>query len=213
MKKVTIKNRLTDEVTWITTFETEELANAWIAFQEGKKKPFGYNFGAREVPKKGLGYDKEVDYEDALVDSEFQKTILEAWTENVVDEEGNPTGETIEHDAIVETWVNLFPEYEIVTTDITEEWEVEQDEIEKINLGKLATDKCQRVLNYISGYNLTSGFTLEQITAMQNTFADVESALRAGRPDLALIAVNNATPDGEVVTNALKDKIISMLNL
>jgi len=211
MKKVTIKNRLTDEVTWITTFETEGLTNAWIAFQEGKEKPFGYDFGARQLPKKGLGYDNEVDYEDDLVEDEFQKTILEAWTESVVDEEGNPTGETIEHDAVIETWVNLLPEYEIEITDITVEYEAEQDEMALIKSGEESTNKCNKILNYLSGYNKAQNFTLEQINTMRTTFANVDSYLRAGMPESALIEVNSATPDGEVVTQVLKDKIIAML--
>jgi len=215
MFKIEIKNRVTNEITNKATFETGELANAWIAMQEAKGdfgNAFGKYYGARDLPKKGLGYPEEVDYNISLVESEFQKTISEAWTENIVDENGELTGNTIEHPAVIQTWVHLFPEYTSTIIDITTEYNEKQDEISKIEAGKEARAKCQRVLDYIAGYNLVNEFTLEQISTMQSVFSDVEAALKANRPTLALNAVNAATPDGTVVTDELKAKVISMLS-
>lgn len=82
----------------------------------------------------------------------------------------------------------------------------------KIKKGQEARMKCQNVLDYIAGENLERELTIEQITQMQTAFSEIESALRAGRPDLATMAANASTPDGIIVTQELKDKVIGLLS-
>jgi hypothetical protein len=52
---------------------------------------------------------------------------------------------------------------------------------------------------------------MEQITQMQSTFANAEAALRANRPDFAKTFINAVTPDGTLITQQMKDDVLSVL--
>jgi len=141
MIQVTIKDRVTQEITNGAKFETLELAQAWIANEEAKQRPWGRYLPAREIPATEV-------YNPLLKIEEFEKEIKAAYTETLYqkDEEGNlildqdgnaiPTGETVEHLAVFETWVRLYPEYEIEILDITEAYEAEQARIALIKQKK-----------------------------------------------------------------------------
>lgn len=230
MYKTIIKDRLTSEETNQGTFETLEKSNEWISKHTIKGingNAWGRYFGERTYPKKGLNYENEVEFNDLLLkeNSDYVKEITPSYTQALLekDEEGNyildeegtpiPTGEVIEHEAVTQTWVNLHPEYIYEISDITEEYESEQADLALIKSGKDSTNKCNKVLNYISGYNQSSNFTLEQINTMISTFSGVNAYLRAGMPETALLAASAAIPDGVVVTEELKTKIVSMLTI
>jgi len=181
MFNVSIKNRLTQEVVWPTFFPTMDKVNEWIALH-AERGINGEAFGSFYSERRVL---KSSSYEAALVESE------------------------VEIDGVM--WVNLYPEYEYTVEDKTAEEEAQLAEDVLITSGKASTDKCNRVLNYLSGYNQSQEFTTEQINTMITTFSAVNSYLKAGMPSSALIAVNDATPDGVVVTEALKTKIIALL--
>ena len=77
--------------------------------------------------------------------------------------------------------------------------------------GIKAKADCDRVLNLIRGFNLQPGRTSEQTDAMSSAFAEVKAALEDGRPNKAKALIQAATPDGVVVTQAMKDAALSLL--
>lgn len=121
----------------------------------------------------------------------------------VFDEEGTEITpeQTIPHEA----------EYSITVEDITEEIRIEADKQEKIVSGKKAREACQAVLDYIAGANLDKNLSIEQITQMQQTYANAETALRAGRPTLAKQLISSIDPDGIIVTSQEKTNCIILL--
>lgn len=139
MIQVNIKDRLTKEQTNSAKFETLELANAWIDCEEYQERPWGRYLAERECPK-------TFEHNPLLVIEEFENEISPLTVETLYqrDAEGNlildeqglaiPTGETIDHPAVFETWVRLHPEYEIETLDITAEYEAELTAIEERRL-------------------------------------------------------------------------------
>lgn len=82
---------------------------------------------------------------------------------------------------------------------------------EKIAKGRAAREACEKVLDLISGYNLDRQLTFEQISVLQATFASAESALRAGRPSFAKSFITEIEPDGELVTQEMKDGALALL--
>jgi len=194
-------------------FETREIADTWVALQEAESRPWGH---------KKERWLREEQFDDETIEAaeETREDILEPeipeHEADELDENGDPTGETIiipMVPAVTVTAYKFAKEYVIDgPTDITETYSTEQAELAMVNAGKAARAKCELVLDYIAGYNYAQAFTQEQITTMQTLFSDVELALRANRPDLSLGAVNAATPDGVVVTEALKTKVIELLS-
>ena len=103
MFKVIIRDRLTKEITNKGTFLTEEIVLDWLKShkQKGKKgNAFGRYYCERSFPKKGLGYDGEFNYNDALIKKEFIKEF----------DNKDP-----------EQWIKLYAEYTCEVVDITEE--------------------------------------------------------------------------------------------
>lgn len=121
----------------------------------------------------------------------------------VYDEEGN----LLEEETISVTEA----EYTIIVEDITEEFEAEKERQAKISAGKAARQACQGVLDYIAGINLYKDLTIEQITQMQQTFANAEAALRAGRPTMAKGLISAIVPDGILVTEQEKSQCLLLL--
>ena len=193
MFKIEIKNRLTNEITNGATFETEELANAWIALQEAKgikRKAFGRYYCEMDTPKKGLNYEGEIDYNESLVESEFIKNF----------DYKDP-----------EQWVHLLAEYIIETEDITAEHELQKLINDTIAIGNMYGTRCKRALGYISGCNVNRELTEDQIDSMEVTFADAKEKLLIGRPDKAYSIIADITPDGIIVTDEIKTNVINIL--
>lgn len=82
----------------------------------------------------------------------------------------------------------------------------------KRELGRLDRQKCESALDVIAGYNRERTLTIEQITQMQQTFAQAETLLRASRPDFASQVITAIVPDGELITQEMKDDVLGILN-
>lgn len=81
----------------------------------------------------------------------------------------------------------------------------------RIASGAADREKCQKALDLIAGYNRERTLTIEQITQLQQTFAQAESLLRASRPDFAKIVITAIVPDGILVTEEMKQDVLSLL--
>jgi hypothetical protein len=102
-------------------------------------------------------------------------------------------------------------DYEIVIEDISAQVEQEAARQAKVEAGKLAREVCQEVLDMIAGYNLDRELTIQQITQLQTMMAAPEAALRAGRPTLAKQYISAVVPDGDLVTQEMKDLCLQVL--
>ena len=80
----------------------------------------------------------------------------------------------------------FFPqEYTVTKVDKSAEIAAKKAKENQIALGKIARQKCEKALDYIAGYNLSSGKTAAQIDQMIVDFANVHTALKNFRPDTA----------------------------
>ena len=77
-------------------------------------------------------------------------------------------------------------------------------------LGSNAREKCSKALDVIAGYN--AAHTSAQIDAMVSAFTPILTALQMNRPFAALALVQAVTPDGVLVTQEMKDIIVSILS-
>lgn len=77
-------------------------------------------------------------------------------------------------------------------------------------LGAIAREKCSKALDVIAGYN--AAHTSAQIDAIVSAFTPILTALQMNRPFAALALVQAVTPDGTLVTQEMKDIIVSILS-
>jgi hypothetical protein len=89
--------------------------------------------------------------------------------------------------------------------------EVTRVKNERIARGKEDRQKCEDALDLIAGYNRERTLTIEQITQMQQTFAQAESLLRANRPDFAKQVIESIQPDGTLITSEMKADVLAIL--
>jgi hypothetical protein len=82
---------------------------------------------------------------------------------------------------------------------------------ERIARGKEDRQKCENALDLIAGYNRERTLTIEQITQMQQTFAQAEALLRANRPDFAKQVIQAIQPDGTLITSEMKADVLAIL--
>jgi hypothetical protein len=108
-------------------------------------------------------------------------------------------------------YITVPSEFEVEIVDITAEVEAEATKQAKIAAGKAAREVCQQVLDLVAGYNLDRELTIEQITQMQNTFANAEASLRAGRPTYAKQFIAAIQADEVLVTQEMKDQCLELL--
>jgi len=195
MIKITIKDRATQETTnGPVKFPTNEEALEWVSIHVAKGesgKAWGLYYCERELPKKGLNYDNEVDYNEELLveDGEFIKEF----------DNKDP-----------EMWVRLHAEYEYTIEDVTAEHEAAALRRDTVAIGKLYKNRCEDALNYIAGCNV-SRLDEAQIDAMEITFEEVTTKLLKGRPDKAYGLIANITPDGTIVTEEIKTEMLAIL--
>lgn len=83
--------------------------------------------------------------------------------------------------ATFETWVRLKPEYEITEIDISTEYELKEKINRKIAVGKNIQDLSNTLIHLITGDNMESSRTAEEIAQMQVDFADINALISAGR--------------------------------
>ena len=82
---------------------------------------------------------------------------------------------------------------------------------EKKRLGALADSISKDVYNLIAGYNLDRNLTTEQINQMESTFSPIMQALQAKRPKKAKGLINSIQPDGNLITQEMKDDVLYLL--
>lgn len=81
----------------------------------------------------------------------------------------------------------------------------------RIASGAADRAKCQNALNLIAGYNRERTLSFEHITQLQQTFAQADALLRASRPDFAKQVIAALVPDGVLVTQEMKQDVLSLL--
>lgn len=77
-------------------------------------------------------------------------------------------------------------------------------------LGAVAREKCSKALDVIAGYN--ANHAAAQIDSMVSTFAPILTALQMNKPSATLALVQAIIPYGILVTQEMKDIIISILS-
>lgn len=76
--------------------------------------------------------------------------------------------------------------------------------------GKMARECCFEILDVIAGWNIQRNLTKEQKDNMVVTFAQPLQALQVYRPGLAKSLIEEITPDNDLVTNEMKEDILSV---
>jgi len=226
MKKVRITNIINNR----TFGATMEDPTSWIDLCTANNS---WGLPARQVPKKGMGYDNEVNYADILVVSEFEKEVAEATTRDVFAVDGN--GDIIYQDedsldmdnnpivikvpvvdhtepvpAVFQTWVNLKAEYEIVEVDITTEYETKQALDAEIEVGKQIDNYSTMVLSLIAGHNVNNSVPKEEIDQMKVDFASAFNYLKDGQLFSAKIEILAITDPTYAV---LKAKVLLLYSM
>lgn len=143
-----------DEILWIEDFEKEIQA-------------------AYETPV------YELDGEGELVMEDY--TYQDFDGNDVIGQRPVDTGTTEIVPAVFETWVRLKAEYEITETDITTEYELEAKISRKVAVGKAIQDLSDTLIQLITGDNMESNRTAEEIAQMQVDFATINALISAGR--------------------------------
>ncbi len=112
--------------------------------------------------------------------------------------------------AVMET-INISAEYEVQELDITTESASAGLKATKISEGRAARQACENVLDLVAGFNLDRALTSQQITDMQAMFSQIEQVLRASRPSTAKALITAMVPDGDLVTQEMKDLCLELL--
>jgi|CXWL01.1.fsa_nt_gi hypothetical protein len=71
--------------------------------------------------------------------------------------------------------------------------------------------KGARIIALVSVMNEDAGFTGEQLVAFQSQFAQVQALLSAGSLGLAKGLIDLIVPDGVIITQSYKDKVLAEL--
>lgn len=190
MKKVSIikNNQITNQA----EFANDELLNEWL-----NRETLNGSFGKPA--------------HDVVIEPE--KRIEHPEIPAVIDEQGNIVTEAIP------AWVEIIPaviqhiesEFTYEIEDITAQYNIEQNKMRLINKGDSFAKACQNCLSIIGGYNDDRGLTVEQITQMATTFAQIESTLNRRMPKTSKVLINAIVPDGAIVTQELKDLLLDEL--
>lgn len=142
-----------------------------------------------------------------------QEAVVEM--QDILDENNEPTGEQIEVEispAVYELQqVEINPQgYSFIEEDITEEHNKKILMLDKMEKGRLARAVCDQVLDLIAGFNLDNNLSAEDITEMQQTFGNIELALRSARPTTAKALISAVIPS-ELVSQEMKDLCLDLL--
>lgn len=105
----------------------------------------------------------------------------------------------------------LKPLAKIETEDVSAEYTANAAKEARKQAGKAARLKCNDALDIIAGWNLERELTAEQINTMSSTFAPVLQALQALRPTTAAALIDAIEPDDVLVTQEMKEEILSVL--
>lgn len=215
MFKVEIKDISSQQVTHSAKFETTNIAQEWV---DKIKSQVPCPWGLLEREKNVEDCTQE-ELDSALeIIPETTVPMMVEITPASVDPETSElipaVYEESETETVVETPAKaVLPQtFEIIISNITSQIADKKSFQDKIKAGKQAREKCQKALDFVAGENLQRELTLEQITTMQTLFSDSESALRAGRPDLAKMLIAAIEPDETLITSELKQSVLDILN-
>lgn len=209
MFKVNIIQKNTGIVSHIGEFSERSEVDSWIQTCEmhqswGKTDRWvkDINLTPEEIL---LSEDsREIEISPEVLSVEGQEELYDEETGEIIQERieavsGSP--------AVVEIEYFFSKSYTIQIEDLTIQAQTEA----KVVAGKAAREACQLVLDFISGTNLDKELTIQQITQMQQTYANAEAALRAARPTLAKSLISAIEPDGVLVTEQEKSTCLELL--
>ena len=77
-------------------------------------------------------------------------------------------------------------------------------------LGRKSRLVCEEILDIIGGWNWTRALTQEQVTQMETTFANIQSALQALRPDRARTLIMDVEIDGVLLTQEMYNEVMEV---
>ena len=112
---------------------------------------------------------------------------------------------------VIPAVTSVIPGFTVQYTDITAQLAEEARKIDLKAKGAAARIACQNVLDLISGHNVNSALTTDQITTMTTTFAPIQQALLSNRPSLAKSLISVIIPDGIIVSQQIKDDVLAEL--
>lgn len=212
MFKVNISNSK-QNLSWSACFTLKSEAQSWLSSQIGKP----HRLPERIIPIDLTGES----YDQADVLETIQGQVIVGYNQvPVIDDQGNPVldengNPQMANEPTYETQdisVRLKAEFISEIVDITAQYNEEQNKQQKIAAGRAARSVCESVLDLIAGYNLERNLTSEQVTQMQQTFANIDLALKSARPTLAKTLISNVAVDGTLVTQKMKDDCLALLN-
>ena len=105
----------------------------------------------------------------------------------------------------------LKPLAKVESSDVSAEYTAEAAKLARREAGRVARLKCLAALDIIAGWNLERELTIEQISTMQTTFGVILQTLQANRPDSAKALIQDVVTDDILVTQEMKDEILSVL--
>lgn len=123
------------------------------------------------------------------------------WDEVILAEDGVTVLNTIHHVA----------DYTYTIEDITAQVTKEARRNELLELGRMDKQKCDNALLIIGGINRDRVLTADQINQMQSQFGTIETLLKSGRPTTAKSLVQALTPDGDLITQEMKELVTAEL--
>lgn len=188
MFEINIYKKAQPEITTHSaSFDTEQEALDWFnSLNTGLYTPFG----------KGQSLKFE-----STTTPEERELAIEVIPEQL-DEEGN---------VLIETQYIFDREFDYTIVDRTEEFAAQKAIEDLIEQGRELENRCKRALAYITGYNETRELSPEQITQMQITFSNIFNLLIANRPNSARGLVELIEVDGTIVTEQLKNGVLTIL--
>jgi len=197
-----------------STFETQELAEAWIASVDANDYgnhlcAFGYKdrwLSFEGEPTQGYTNTRQV----LVSEAEEERTVMQPQ----YDEEGNQTGEIqVTIPAIVAVYKTeyFYPKTYLVTyVDISAQIE-EENEKALLEANKIKGAKVVTHLQYLNNKrNATNEVKLAfgELSSVKSA----ESWLNRGRLDIAKTIIQNAEVDGTLITTELKAAIIAYID-
>lgn len=114
------------------------------------------------------------------------------------------TESTEESEAIYEERI-IPAEYEVVITDITAETEAENARQADIQLGELIKRRAQKAIAKITGYNTSSGYSIEQVDQLEEEFEHIMRALDRNRIDKAQALIMDTEPTALISQELIND--------
>jgi hypothetical protein len=215
------------QVTNEAQFPSQEAAQAWLDYHEGIGS-FGQKEGFVEQPfevspavyaeEGDLLIPAQVELQEVEITPAVygvEGDLVEPAHYEMVEVEIAPAIYALGGEILVPAQYEMqevfVPGYSVQIEDKTAEMAAEALKQARIARGKEDRQKCENALDLIAGYNRERTLTIEQITQMQQTFAQAEALLRANRPDFAKQVIQAIQPDGTLITSEMKADVLAIL--